>query len=149
MQAIFQVPDSLSPGVYREGLGLVRPGESFVIPDAASPMDENYEYIEDELKAPHHALIPLNDDADALLQKTFGGEVPARDSKGELILDEKGNQKMVTDPRKKLLKRFGAQYVKQLTAKGEANARKRAAELEALEKDKRERAGVHQQNQLK
>lgn len=53
----FEVPQELAPGVFRPGVGLVRPGETLVLPDKSS----------EKLKRPtdgfHPALIPLDDES--------------------------------------------------------------------------------------
>lgn len=131
MEAKFQVPKELESGVYREGVGLMKPGDIFVIPDPATPFDDEGEYIEEHIKAPHYALIPLNEDADELLQRTY---------KTMQVKDEKtGEVKTVPHPRFKQLRRFG-DAEKKPSAKALANARKRAKEAEELEKMKREKA---------
>lgn len=127
MEALFKVPRELEAGVYREGVGLMKPGDTFMIPDGATPIDEDGEYILDEVKAPHWALIPMNKDADELLQKTYATT---------LVKDEKtGEVKKVPHPRFKQLRRFG-DHEKKPSAKALANARKRAAEAEKLEAEK-------------
>jgi hypothetical protein len=127
MEAKFQVPRELESGVYREGVGLMRPGDIFVIPDGATPIDDEGEYVLDEVKAPHWSLIPLNEDADELLQHTY------RTTK---VKDEKtGEVKDVPHPRFKQLRRFG-EGEKKLSPKALAKIRKRQADAEKLEAEK-------------
>lgn len=141
MEAKFKVPHELTGGVYRDGVGLFEPGQEFTIPDAASPIDEDGEFVEAELKAPHHLLIPLNEDADFLLQRTYSGKVPAFNNRGEPVFDRDGEQKLVEDPRRKLLKRFGEEP-KQKSSKLLAKERKAALEQKKLEQELAEKAGV-------
>lgn len=131
MEAKFQVPKELESGVYREGVGLMRPGDIFVIPDQATPFDDEGEYIEEHIKAPHFSLIPLNEDADKLLQRTY---------KTMQVKDEKtGELKTVEHPRFKQLRRFG-DLERKPSEKALAKQRKRAKEAEELERMKAEKA---------
>ncbi len=141
MEAKFRVPAEMPGGVYRDGVGLLEPGAEFTIPDAASPIDDDGEFIEDELKAPHHLLVPLNEDADELLQRTYGGQVPLYNLKGEPVFDKDGNQRTQVDPRLKLCKRFGA-APKVESPKLAAKRRKAEAEAKRLEKELEEKANA-------
>lgn len=55
----FKVPGDLEAGVFRAGVGHYMPGESFVLPDAASKPNEK----------PNSRLEPLDEEADAALVK--------------------------------------------------------------------------------
>jgi hypothetical protein len=84
----FEVPQELAPGVYRPGIGLVRPGEVLELPDKASKaLDKPGKPSVDGF---HPALVPLDKESYEALsawQQTLKG--PLKDVKirkpGEVV----------------------------------------------------------------